>query len=358
MAELVLEREAIGGIDGSVAPGGDETPTLLTRYAQMIETGLRRSSLPSRTLLGRMSGYHMGWLNPDGRASAADGGKRLRPALCLWACEALGGEPQTALSAAVALELIHNFTLIHDDIQDGDEQRRHRPTVWSIWGSAQGINAGDGMLAHALRLLLTPGSLSEPRARAAHTLSAAVVEVVEGQCLDISLEGTATASEATYLRLATAKTGALMGAALASGAILAGAEEEVVQRFDSAGRLLGLAFQIRDDWLGVWGDPQLTGKGRDGDLERRKLTYPVVAALTIAPPAQRRELRRLFAGRRTGSELRLRALLEELGGPTLTASSPLVLARDAVALLDTCELPQAALEDFAEVAVHAAERDR
>jgi geranylgeranyl diphosphate synthase, type I len=358
MAELVLELDAISSADESPATSLDETPTLLTRYTDLIESGLRRSALPSRNLLGRMSGYHMGWLNADGRVSCAPGGKRLRPALCLWACEALDGDPQWALSAAVAIELIHNFTLIHDDIQDGDEQRRHRPTVWSIWGAAQGINAGDGMLAHALRILLAAGSQSDRRMRAAHLLSGAVVEVVEGQCLDISLEGTATASEATYLRLATAKTGALMGASLAAGALIAGADDDVVRRFDDAGRLLGLAFQIRDDWLGVWGDPELTGKGRTGDLERRKLTYPVVAALAIAPPSQRRELRRLFARRRPGAELKLRSLLDDLGGPTLTAASPLVLARDAVALLDACDLPPAALEDFAEVAIHAAERDR
>ncbi len=350
MAELVLELDP--------TTSADETPDLLTRYTEMIESGLRRASLPSKSHLGRMTGYHLGYLNADGRPSLADGGKRLRPALALWACEALGGNPEWALPAAVTVELIHNFTLIHDDIQDGDEQRRHRPTVWSIWGTSQGINAGDGMLAVALRTLLAPGPFGDRRMRAAHALSAAVVDVVEGQCLDLSLEGAAAASEAVYLRLATAKTGALLGASLAAGAILAGADDRVVRNFDDAGRLLGLAFQIRDDWLGTWGDPVLTGKGRSGDLERRKLTYPVVAAFSVAQPPRRRELRRLFADKSAGNEVRLRAVLEELGGSTLTAGAPLVLARDSVALLDACDLPPDALEDFAEVAIHAAERDR
>jgi geranylgeranyl diphosphate synthase type I len=358
MAELVLELEAVSGAEGTLVSSAEETPVVLRRYSDLIEAGLRRAALPSRTLLGRMAGYHLGHLGRDGRPAPTHGGKRLRSALCLWATAALDADAACAVPAAVAVELIHNFTLIHDDIQDGDEQRRHRPTVWSIWGAAQGINAGDGMFAHALRTLLAPGPLAERRMRASHALAGAVVEVVEGQCLDISLEGSTPATEATYLRLATAKTGALMGAALSAGAILAGAGDDVVRSFDRAGRLLGLAFQIRDDWLGIWGDPEVTGKGRTGDLERRKLTYPVVAALAIAPPAQRRELRRLFAGHRPGAELRLRTLLEELGGPTLTASSPLVLARDAVAVLDSCDLPPAALEDFAEVAIHAAERDR
>lgn len=354
MAELVLELDPTIVAETSA----DETPALLTRYTGLIEAGLRRASLPSRSHLGRMAGYHLGYLSADGRAGVADGGKRLRPTLSLWACEALGGDPVWALPAAVSVELIHNFTLIHDDIQDGDEQRRHRPTVWSIWGMAQGINAGDGMLAVAMRTLLAPGVFSDRRMRAAHALTAAVVDVVEGQCLDISLEGTAAVSEATYLRLATAKTGALMGASLSAGAILAGADDRVIRNFDDAGRLLGLAFQIRDDWLGTWGDPLLTGKGRNGDLERRKLTYPVVAAFAVAQPPRRRELRRLFADRRPGNDERLRSVLEELGGPTLTATAPLVLARDAVALLDACNLPPDALEDFAEVAIHAAERDR
>jgi len=357
MAELVLELEPTTAPDTAEGTS-EETPALLTRYTEMIESGLRRAALPSRSQLGRMSGYHMGWLNAEGRPDSAPAGKRLRPTLALWACESLGGDPHWALPAAVSLELIHNFTLIHDDIQDGDHQRRHRQTVWSIWGVAQGINAGDGMLAMALKSLLAAGTFSDRRMRAAHLLSAAVVDVVEGQCLDISLECTAAVSEATYLRLATSKTGALMGASLAAGAILAGADDRVVRNFDDAGRLLGLAFQIRDDWLGTWGDPVLTGKGRTGDLERRKLTYPIVAAFAVAQPARRRELRRLFADRSPGSDERLRSLLDDLGGPTLTTGAPLVLARDAVALLDACDLPPDALEDFAEVAIHAAERDR
>jgi len=345
-------------LDLDPAADQEQRPALLTRHTTLIESAIRRSALPSRSHLGRMTAYHMGWVTPDGEPALADSGKRVRPALCLWACEALGEPPSCALPAAIAVELIHNFTLIHDDIQDGDEQRRHRPTVWSIWGSAQGINAGDGMLAMALRNLLAPGPGAERRMRAAHALSAAVVDVVEGQCMDIALEGSPGASQATYLKLATAKTGALLGASLAAGAILAGAGEDIVRNFDSAGRLLGLAFQIRDDWLGTWGDPEVTGKGRTGDLARRKLTYPVVAAYEVASPPRRRELRRLFSDKEPGGEFRLRALLEDLGGPALTAGVPLVLARDAVAMLDSCDLPAPALEDFAEVAIHVAERDR
>jgi geranylgeranyl diphosphate synthase, type I len=348
MAERVLDIDA--------SPPTEGQPALLERHVELLDTGLRGTAPRMKGLLRQMSAYHMGWTDHHGHPANEPTGKHIRPALSLWACEALGGDPAWALPAAVAVELIHNFTLIHDDIQDNDQVRRHRPAVWAIWGTEQGINAGDGMFAAAMSSLLAPGPRPGRRTRAAHLLSAAVVQVVEGQCLDLSLEGRPGASQATYLRLATMKTGALLGAAMASGAVLAGAPRTVAQRFDAAGRLLGLAFQVRDDWLGTWGDPDLTGKGRSGDLRRRKLTYPVVAAYEVATPIRRRELRRLFNDREPGGEFRLRALLDELGGPTLTAGVPMVLARDAVAALTG--LPDEAITDFADLAIHVAERNR
>jgi geranylgeranyl diphosphate synthase type I len=348
MAERVLDLDA--------SPPSEGHPALLDRHVELLDSGLRATAPRMRGLLRQMTAYHMGWTDTEGRVANDPAGKRIRPALSLWACEALGGDPQWAMPAAVAVELIHNFTLIHDDIQDGDQLRRHRPAVWTIWGTGQGINAGDGMFAAAMSSLLAPGRRPGRRTRAAHLLSAAVVQVVEGQCLDLALEGRPGASQATYLRLATMKTGALIGAAMAAGAVLAGAPRAVWQRFDAAGRLLGLAFQVRDDWLGTWGDPEVTGKGRSGDLRRRKLTYPVVAAYEVATPIGRRELRRLFNDREPGGEFRLRALLDELGGPALTAGVPMVLARDAIAALTG--LPDDALTDFADLAIHVAERNR
>lgn len=348
MAERVLDIDAPAPLEGH--------PALLDRHVDLLDSGLRTAGLRTRGLLRQMTAYHLGWTDAQGRPANEPAGKRIRPALSLWACEALGGDPEWALPAAVAVELIHNFTLIHDDIQDCDQLRRHRPAVWAIWGSEQGINAGDGMFAAAMSGLLAPGPRPGRRMRAAHVLSTAVVQVVEGQCLDLSLEGRPGASQATYLRLATMKTGALLGAAMAAGAVLAGAPRAVARRFDAAGRLLGLAFQVRDDWLGTWGDPDLTGKGRSGDLRRRKLTYPVVAAYEVATPVRRRELRRLFGEREPGGEFRLRALLDELGGPALTAGVPMVLARDAIAALTG--LGDQALTDFADLAIHVAERNR
>lgn len=348
MAERVL--------DLPIVAEPEPPPTVLTRHLDAVERALRRTALPTKTHLGRMTAYHMGWCDRDGRRADVPSGKRIRPALTVWACEALGGDPEWAMPAAVSVELIHNFTLIHDDIQDGDVERRHRPTVWSIWGAAQGINAGDGLFAMALRAALAPGPHADRRMRAAHVLTSAVAEVVEGQCLDLALEGSPAASTASYLRLALAKTGALLGASLAAGALSAGASPECVRRFDAAGRLLGLAFQVRDDWLGTWGDTALTGKARNSDLRRRKLTYPIVAAYEIATQSQQRELRRLFRDQDDAAEERLRDLLMQCGGASLTADAPMVIARDAVAAIDPYDLPRQALQEFAEVAVHVAER--
>ncbi|HZB96980.1 MAG TPA: polyprenyl synthetase family protein, partial [Candidatus Sulfotelmatobacter sp.] len=271
------------------APTRETVPRLLTRHTHLIEESLRLAALPPASPLGRMCGYHMGWLDADGSPRDASRGKLIRPSLCVWACESLSAPASQALPAAVALELIHNFTLVHDDIQDGDARRRHRPSVWTVWGQAQGINAGDGLFALAYTSLLARGAHPSRRLKAGEVISRAVLEVINGQCLDLTLEGRLDTSPAAYMRMVSAKTGALLGASLEAGAVLAGASARVARSFRRAGRLLGLAFQIRDDWLGVWGDPALTGKGKESDLGRRKITYPIVAAYAGAPASLRRE---------------------------------------------------------------------
>ena len=299
----------------------------------------------------------MGWWDPEGRPVAAKSAKLLRSCLCLWACEACGGTVASALPAACALELAHNLTLVHDDIQDGDSERRGRPTVWSVWGTAQGINAVDALQILSMRLLTEPEGDPRRRLVAAHVIASALLEVIEGQCLDVGLEGGPPASEATYRRLALAKTGALLGASLRAGAIMAGAPSDLQLALERAGRLLGLAFQLRDDWLGVWGDSSLTGKSCDGDLARRKQTYPVVAAYAAASRAQREELRRLYRTREPGGVQRLRQLLEELGGAELTAGAARAPARSAVAAIESTALCRDRGEEFADVANYVASRN-
>ncbi|MGH7775726.1 MAG: polyprenyl synthetase family protein [Candidatus Dormibacterales bacterium] len=331
-------------------------PAVLTARSALVDGELRRSSRHASGLLGRMARYHMAWADAAGRPAAAPAGKLLRPTLCLWACEVAGGDPARALPAAAAIEWLHNFTLVHDDIQDGDLQRRHRPTVWTVFGSAQAINAGDGLFA--LGLVHLVGSGADPRRlRAASVITRAILEVIEGQCLDLELQGRPQTAPATYLRMAAAKTGALIGASLEAGAVMGGARTPLAARLRRAGRLLGTAFQVRDDWLGCWGDPGRTGKSADSDLARRKTTYPVVAAYAAAGPAQRRRLRSLFKETGPGSVPVIRALLQDLGGPLLTEDVPERLAARARAVLEGA-LPSGRLAEYDEVAGFLVRRAR
>ena len=340
-------------------PGSGELPVSLVRHADRMAGYLRRQAPRVGTRTGLMAAYHMGWVDPDGQARCAPAGKLVRPSLCLWACEAAGGDVASALPAAAALEWVHNFTLIHDDIQDGDRERHHRPTVWSIWGVAQGINAGDALHAMAFAGLLAPGPHPARRLRAARALARAVLEVIEGQCLDLALEGRPHCPPASYLRMARAKTGALLGASLELGAIMGGARPATVRRLREAGRLLGLSFQVRDDWLGIWGEPALTGKSRDGDLDRRKVTYPVVVGYAAMSPAERRRFRALFRSGSDGVAVEaLRDRLEAVGARELSAAAARRFASRAIEAVAGSELGPEPIEQFQELAHYVANRTR
>ena len=342
-----------------VGPGSSlAEPPVLTRYRPLIAGFMRANTLSSRWQTGRMTSYHMGWADRHGSPVAFGAGKLVRPSLCLWACEACGADPSRALAAAAALEWLHNFTLIHDDIQDGDRERRYRETVWSVWGAAQGINAGDALFALAFKTLAGDRTHPERALRAAEAIAAATLEVVEGQCLDLNLEGRADAAVRTYLRMVRAKTGALIGASLEVGALMATAPPSTVARFRLAGRRLGTAFQIRDDWLGVWGDPAHTGKSTNGDVSRRKLTYPIVAGYAALSPIQRNRLRELFGSKEMIAESEIRSLLGQAGGAELTRGAPGRFAEKAIAAVARCGIRSQYVEVFAEVARYVADRTR
>jgi geranylgeranyl diphosphate synthase type I len=340
------------------AAGPDAVPDVLLRHQAAITRSLRATALPVHSFSGRMAAYHMGWVDRAGREVTSPSGKFIRPALCLWACEALGGNVELGMPAAVALEWIHNFTLVHDDIQDGDRLRRHRETVWSVFGQAQGINAGDALHALALRTLTAEGPHPKRRLRAAWVVANATLETVEGQCLDLSLEGRPDTPVRTYLRAVEEKTGALLGASLQAGAIMAGASPGVETALRRAGRLLGKAFQIRDDWLGTWGDPAHTGKPASGDVTRRKVTFPIVAGYARMAEAQKARLRELYGLPGPQAEVAIRELLVAAGGPGLTAAAPAHYASRAVSLVRTCGLDPRTLNDFIGVAHYVANRTR
>ena len=319
---------------------------------------MRDRRLSPGWLTGKMVSYHMGWADEAGREQSVKTGKLVRPSLCLWACAACGGEVEWALGAAAAIEWFHNFTLVHDDIQDGDRKRHNRETVWSLWGVPQAINAGDAMQAQAFRMIAAGADRPERALRAISALADAGLVVIEGQCLDLELEGQVDANLRSYLRMVAAKTGALLGASLETGAIAAGADEPLAQLFRQAGRLLGTAFQIRDDWLGMYGDPALTGKSSTADAGRYKMTFPVVASLGVMSTLQRRRLREIFRARHEDPEPKLRALLDEVGGDDLTRTAAIRYAEKAVAALARSPISKGSLEEFEEVAYYVATRSR
>jgi geranylgeranyl diphosphate synthase type I len=284
-----------------------------------------------------MQEYHLGWRDPQLVPSEADPGKLIRPQLVLLACRAAGGDPAQAMPLAAGIQLLHDFTLIHDDIEDDSDTRRGRPTLWHLWGLAQGINAGDGMfvIAHlAIHRLVDIGVPAERVLRILRHFDEVILRVCEGQFLDISFEGNLTITPDDYLAMIGRKTAALIDGSAALGAIAAGADEATVTTLGIFGRSLGLAFQIEDDILGVWGDPALTGKPRAADLYRRKVSLPVVHALRHAAAAD--ELAAIYAQPAPDDAAvdRVLAILESAGSRAYCAAIAAEHHHAALAALD------------------------
>jgi geranylgeranyl diphosphate synthase type I len=268
-----------------------------------MEAALRSAS-PDLDLY-HWSRYHLGWqdealrpLSPAERKK--HGGKRLRGVLTVLACEAVGGSGRDATAGGAAIEFIHNFSLVHDDVEDHDEERRHRPTVWKLWGIPQAINVGSNMQAmvDASVLRLVHHLPAETVVRAFGIVTRAIVLMTEGQYLDMAAQDAEEMSLADYFRMTGGKTAALTEAALRLGALLGTPDEERIESLAQFGRSFGLAFQCRDDYLGIWGEPSLTGKPVGSDLIRGKRSLPVVHALNTDPtgPAHAR-LRAALAAR-------------------------------------------------------------
>ncbi|WP_158886871.1 family 2 encapsulin nanocompartment cargo protein polyprenyl transferase [Amycolatopsis anabasis] len=261
----------------------------------------------------RIAGYHFGWWDEDGRVVKAGGGKAIRPTLVLLSAEATGGACADALPAAVAVELVHNFSLLHDDVMDGDATRRHRPTAWNVFGVGPAILAGDALLTLAFDVLAASGHAASTEA--ARALSQAVQDLVDGQCADVAFERRVDVALAEAQHMAEEKTAALIGCTCELGALFGDGTTDQVGRLRRFGQRLGLAFQHVDDLLGIWGDPAITGKSVHSDLASHKKSLPVVAALTSGTPAGH-ELAALYDHDRqlSGPELARAAELVELAG--------------------------------------------
>ena len=258
-------------------------PTTLLRSREAVEPALRaavdRLDPESRAL----ARYHFGWTDADGQPSDAGGGKAVRPALALLSAQAAGATAAVGVAGAVAVELVHNFSLVHDDLMDGDVERRHRATVWALHGAAAAILVGDAMLALATQVLLDVGTLDS--VEAARLLAEATQSLIRGQHADLAFERRADVSVDECIEMAAGKTGSLLACSAAVGAVLAGAPRDVIDALATYGMELGIAFQLVDDLLGIWGDPRVTGKPVGSDLRARKKSLPVTFAMTYGGAA-------------------------------------------------------------------------
>jgi len=262
----------------------------LSQYLIPLDDEMRAVVAPlaetSPALLYGMLRYHLGWADEAFRPVQVYAGKRLRPCFLLLACEAQGGPWREALPAAAAIELLHNFTLIHDDIEDHDERRRGRPTLWTLWGVPQAINAGDALFALAYQALLRLDARPLPSERivlALQRYSEAILSITEGQCFDLAFETQEKVAETPYLQMIERKTAALLGLACELGGLLAGAAEAHQAALREFGVALGMAFQMQDDVLGLWGDPARTGKSIGSDVRRHKKTLPILHGMAHSP---------------------------------------------------------------------------
>jgi geranylgeranyl diphosphate synthase type I len=336
-----------------------EVADLQRRFRGPLEARLREAVVDSESGFFGLLRYHLGWQEADGTPSSAPVGKGLRPLLCLTACELAGGDWKRALPAAAALELIHNFSLIHDDIQDRDGHRWDRETLWSVYGVPPAISAGNAMRVIADQTLLTlvgSGLTTASVTQAAMELTERYLEMIEGQYMDMSFEQAEHVTIDEYLDMVGRKTGALIESAMYMGALVATSDRDTARTFGSCGRRLGLAFQIRDDYLGIWGDPAITRKPVGSDIRRKKKSLPIVHLFQNASESDRAWLDQAYAGEEVSGEdaERVLEMLDRFGTPAYVQRSAQEHADAAVREVRRLALPDDAtrkLEAMAEVFV-------
>ena len=249
----------------------------LKQYLESPDPALRRH-------YGMME-YHMGWVDAEMEPRVRAAGKRLRPALLLLVCAAMGHDPAQVLAAAGSMEILHNYSLLHDDIEDLDEVRRHFPTVWKVWGNGKAINAGDGMYACAFRAMLglqDAGVSPDLTLQSLSLLSRACVQLTEGQFLDLDYEDRCHLTLGEYIFMVKKKTAALFSTCLEVGALLSRCDERTCLLFGQLGEHFGVAYQMLDDVANIWGETDETGKTSCKDIAQRKKSLPIVLAMSDA----------------------------------------------------------------------------
>ncbi|HJQ02305.1 MAG TPA: polyprenyl synthetase family protein [Jatrophihabitans sp.] len=337
---------------------------MTTVVSPALESSMDGFRTAMQAAVGRMdphmaavSAYHLGWATADGTPELTGSGKGVRPALALLSAQAAGAPAELGIDAAVAVELVHNFSLLHDDVMDGDTQRRHRPTVWSLWGVPTAILAGDAMLTIAQEVLLD--SDSPHRLPALRMLLAATRELIRGQVEDLEFE---TAQEVTVQQcrqMVAGKTGALLAASASLGCVLAGGDQRVVDALSDYGYRLGTAFQLVDDLLGIWGDPVVTGKPVLSDLRSRKRSLPISYAACQPGPAGQAVSRWLHAGQ-PSTEQELARIAEQVaatGAQTWATDEAARQVEQAEAALATAPIDRQVKRELSMLAQFVIRRD-
>lgn len=285
---------------------------MLPALDQEMRSILQFDGQPTEPFHGMMH-YQMGWVDASLQPIEPITGKRIRPLVCMMTADAAGGEWQQAVPAAAGIEILHNFSLVHDDIEDVSPTRRGRPTVWKIWGEAQAINCGDAMftISHtAIGNLLKTGTSPATVVRALQRFDDTCYRLTAGQYADMSFEARDEVAVDEYLAMITGKTAVLLSYSAEAGALVAGASEDIIDHYARFGKNLGLAFQVIDDILGIWGDESRTGKSVATDIITKKKTLPVLFGLEQCQP-----LRVLYRERDADTEFvsEVVQLLDEVG---------------------------------------------
>ena len=333
------------------------TPEVLEWARTLVEPALEAATRRLSPDLGLPARYHFGWVDPCGSPLEESlHGKGVRPTLALLSAGAAGAPAEVALPGAVAVELVHNFSLIHDDIIDDDDERRHRATVWKVFGVGDAIIVGDALMGLAFELLLEEATPA--RTAAATDLVQATMAMIAGQYMDMSFNRQDTVGVTECWEMVSRKTGALLAHASAVGAILADAPPETVEALRRFGRELGLCFQAIDDLLGIWGEPAVTGKPAGNDLRERKKSIPVAVALSSGTRAGEM-LADLYAQEHLNESdiARAAALVEEAGGRSATAEAARDCMQRAAQALTAADLEEQPAEELLDLASFVVNRE-
>jgi len=332
-------------------------PSILERARQIVEPEVETAVNSLCPELLHPVRYHFGWEEIDGSPSATKSGKGLRPALAILSAESVGASAQTGALGGAAVELIHNFSLIHDDIIDGDTERRHRTTVWKAFSVDDAVISGDALHTLAFQILLEPSS--PEKVAAASRLAKATTLMLAGQAADMAFNDQRVVTFEDCVSMEAGKTGALLGCAASIGAVLSGAELDQITALDEYGQKLGIAFQAVDDILGIWGNPEITGKPAGNDLRERKKSMPVAFTLSLKS-SESEELEAMYRASNDLSELEIKKamqLIEEAGGRERTQEEAQTQLNGALEALHSAEFHQRPLEELKEIAVFVKERD-